>query len=138
LESAIPSSLQRIPSPLLVRGPVLDPIEIVIGTDGGQIRGTVRSDSQQLLATARVVLIPEQRERHDLYKLTIPAPNGKFLFEAVRPGSYRLFAWDDIGQNSWFDPAVLVSYESQGIPITVDPSGEVRADLRIILAARHP
>jgi hypothetical protein len=85
------------------------------------------------LLHAQVALIPDQRDRHDLYKFVITDANGQFMFPSVAPGSYKVFAWENVEQFSWFDPAVLAPYEGHGMPVT--ESSSVTLDLKVIPAA---
>jgi len=122
--------------PLVVAGPVSDSIEVTFGKDAGQITGTVRTASQQLAPNMQVVLVPDQRPRRDLYKFVLSNSNGQFVLRSVPPGSYKIFAWENIDQNSWMDPAVLAGYESLGLPVIVNPSSNLTPDVKVIPAAR--
>jgi hypothetical protein len=51
------------------------------------------------------------------------------------PGDYRLFAWEAIESNSWFDPDVVRPFESKGTAVHVDESGKANLDLKVIPAA---
>jgi carboxypeptidase family protein len=121
---------------MVVTGPTSDKIEVVFGKNAGQINGTVRADSQQFVSNAQVVLIPDTRDRHDLYRVAIANTNGQFTFPSVAPGSYKAFAWENVEQFSWFDPTVLARYESQGMAATVNDSSNVTLDLKVITVAR--
>jgi protocatechuate 3,4-dioxygenase beta subunit len=120
---------------MVVTGPTSDKVEVLFGKNGGQISGTVRGDSQQLISGAQVVLVPDNRDRHDLYKFAITGANGQFTFLSVAPGSYKVFAWENIEQFSWFDAIVLARHESQGMPATVNDSSNVTLELKVIPAA---
>jgi len=67
LETAWSSSFLAI-HPLVISGTASDMIDILLGKDGGKITGTVRDDSQQIMSGIPVVLIPDRRDRHDIYK----------------------------------------------------------------------
>src|SRR5262249_1347965 len=103
--------------------------------NAGQVNGTARADSHQLASSAQVVIVPAQRDRHDLYKFAITNQNGQFTFASVPPGSYKIFAWENIEQFSWFDSAVLARYEAQGMRVTVNEASNATLDLRVIPAA---
>jgi hypothetical protein len=118
--------------PFVVTGPVSDTIDVVFSTNAGQITGIVRSDSPQSVTNAQVVIIPDQRTRHDLFKVVPTNASGQFNFRSVALGSYKVFAWQNVERNSWFDPAVLAAYEQYGTPATVSASSNVTLDLRVI------
>jgi hypothetical protein len=95
-------------------------------------KGTVRKDPQT--APAQVVLVPDQRDRYDLYRLATTDPAGSFTLRAVPPGSYKAFAWQQIERNSWFDPVVMRAYEQNGVPVRSGGSSDVTLDLNVIQA----
>jgi hypothetical protein len=120
-------------TPLVVTGSaVSDALEIVYSPNGGQLNGTLRSGSQSLSQNVRVVLIPDQRNRRDLYKTSGNGPNGTFAFRSIPPGSYKAFAWQNVEQYSWFDPEVLARYEQYGVPVTLAESSNVTLELSVI------
>jgi hypothetical protein len=121
--------------PLIIEGPAVDTMEVVFSSGTGQISGIVHGDSQQSSPRVQVVLIPNQRDRHDLYRITSSDANGHFVLRSVPPGSYKLFAFEGIEQFSWFDDSVLARYETQGIPTTVNVSSDVTLDVRMIPAS---
>ena len=121
---------------MVVTGPTSDRLEVVFGQNAGKMSGTVRADSQQFVSSAQVVLVPDKRDRRDLYKFTIANPNGQFTFPSVAPGSYKVFAWENVEQFSWFDPAFLTAYEGQGMPATVNESSNVTLDVKVIPASK--
>jgi carboxypeptidase family protein len=129
------ASTDALTHPLTVTGSVSDTMEVVFGKDGSKVGGTVRADSQQLLPNVEVVLVPDQRDRHDLYYMTITNPTGQFAFPSVPPGSYKAFAWENLERFSWFDPTVLARFEPQGLHTTVNASADVTLDLKVIPAA---
>jgi len=118
--------------PLVVTGPVSDTIDVVFSTNAGQITGTVRGDSQELIGNAQVVIIPDQRTRHDLVRVIPTNASGQFTVRSVAPGAYKVFVWQNVERNSWFDPAVLAAYEQYGTPVTVTASSSITLDLRVI------
>src|SRR5262249_11598284 len=79
---------------MVVAGPASDALEVVFGKDAGEVSGTVRADSQRLMIRVQVVLVPSERERHDLYKFAMTNQDGQFNFFSVAPGLYKVFAWE--------------------------------------------
>jgi hypothetical protein len=125
-------SLDLLAHPLMISGPVPESLEVVFGEGAGEITGTVQAESQNVPANVSVVLIPDGRDRHDLYKMAATDAAGHFTFRSVAPGSYKVFAWDDIERNSWFDADVLRSYEASGMPAKLSESGTVTLNLKLI------
>jgi hypothetical protein len=105
-------------------------LRIVLAANGAQISGTVTSDNQPARAT--VVLAPASPELkgfHQFYRVTNATEHGTFTIKGVRPGSYMLFAFQEIEPFAWFDPDLLQTVESMGEPVVVNKSENVLRDL---------
>jgi hypothetical protein len=105
-------------------------LHIVLAANGGQISGTVSHDSQPCRAT--VVLVPsapELRDAHQMYRVTNTTDRGLFTLKGVRPGSYKLFAFQEIEPFEWFDPEQLKQVEESGSPINVSEGENILRDL---------
>jgi Carboxypeptidase regulatory-like domain len=105
-------------------------LRIVLAGNGAQISGTVTVDSQPCRAT--VVLAPaapELRPFHQFYRVTNATEHGTFTLKGVRPGSYKLFAFQEIEPFAWFDPDLLQMVESMGEPVAVTKSENILRDV---------
>lgn len=71
-------------------------LTVVLGTDGGQVQGTVQTSSGTP-AHGMVTLAPDGDlpGRRDLIKQTSLDPIGNFKFVDIAPGEYKVFAWED-------------------------------------------
>ena len=106
---------------------------VILGTDPGQINGTIRNDSGLPVAGMRTVLVPDlHREQPDFYMTANADGTGQFTFRDVAPGDYKLFAWEAIEPYAWYDPDVIKRYETQGKAVHVSESSNTTADLRLI------
>jgi hypothetical protein len=95
------------------------PLEIVIGTNAGVLEGTVVNDRAQSAADVSVVLVPDVRVRTDLFKTTISDSSGRFRFDRLPPGNYKVFAWQEVENGAWFDPEFLRTHENRGQAVRV-------------------
>jgi len=105
-------------------------LHIVLAGNGGQISGTVSFDSQPCRAT--VVLVPaepELRSAHQMYRVTNTTERGLFTLKSVRPGSYKLFAFQEIEPFEWLDPEQLKQVEEMGSSIDVSEGANVLRDI---------
>jgi protocatechuate 3,4-dioxygenase beta subunit len=108
-------------------------VEIVLAPEGGTVDGTVVDKDDKPAAGATVVLIaePKLRARYDSFHEFTADRQGRFHFDNVRPGAYKLFAWSDVEQDAWFDPEFLQKFEALGESVTVPARGHVSSQLRV-------
>ena len=98
---------------LRLESPPESPIEIQIANDPGSVNGRVLSSRGEPVTAATVVLVPEGERRvfrADLNRTAVTNEMGQFLFENLPPGDYRMFAWDNVADRAWQDPAFLRPY----------------------------
>ena len=90
-------------------------IEIVLGTDGGRITGTVVDPAGKLFAGAQVVLVPtaERRNRPDQYRAVTSDEEGKFDIRGIPPGEYQLFGWENVEERAWLNPEFIANYRDR-------------------------
>ena len=121
---------------LHVTGPSRDQLEIVIGANAGRINGTVTSARGGSLAGITVVAVPDagDRSRSDRYKQVASDESGRFRIQGLAPGSYTLFAFEDIEDGAWQDPEVLRSYGSRGTSVRVADGNDENVALTVITA----
>jgi hypothetical protein len=89
-------------------------LEIVVGVNGARISGVVR-DEQGKVLDAVVTLIPDppQPQVASLYQLAQADETGRFLFQGVPPGKYRLCAWEELEEGAQFDPDVTAPFQAR-------------------------
>lgn len=95
-------------------------LRIVLAENGAQVSGMVEKDGNPSPAT--VVLVPEEAELRlspQAYRFSQSDSRGAFIFKGVRPGGYRLFAFESIAPFAWMDPAILNEVEELGQAVAV-------------------
>jgi hypothetical protein len=112
-------------------GPVAaSPLEVVINTRGGTVEGVV----DRAKAFVALVPPPNRRQNGDLYKTMVTNAQRQFRFEGVPPGSYKLFAWENIPANAHRNEDFLRPYESRGASISVQAGATVLQRLEVIVS----
>lgn len=109
------------------------PLRIVLAANGGQVSGTVGEQGQPRQAT--VVLVPQEAELRlspHAYRFTATDSRGSFIFKGVRPGAYRLFAFESIAPFSWMDPGILNGVEDLGQDLVVSENERATRQLKPI------
>jgi hypothetical protein len=68
-----------------------------------------------------VTLIPDppQPQRTSLYQLAETGENGSFQFQGLRPGKYRLYAWEEFEEGAQFDSDVTAPFQARSLTIEV-------------------
>jgi protocatechuate 3,4-dioxygenase beta subunit len=77
----------------------------VVMAKGGQIGGVVSSRESTV-----VVVGPETRAVN-------ADPFGRFSVTGLRPGEYRVYAWEDVEEDAWLDPEFLKGHEGQRVTV---------------------
>ena len=112
---------------------VTSPLEIVVGVVGGQLSGTLIDGRNQPVPVSQVVLVPQRgRDRADLYRASATGDTGKFQFSGITPGDYKVFSWEGIEPNGWFDPELLKQSETKGTAVHITESSSDMIEVRLI------
>jgi hypothetical protein len=119
---------------LQVPGPLDQPLEIVLGIGTGTIEGRATDARQQIAPYRTVVLLPDVplRHRFDLHRITQTDTSGKYRFQNVTPGAYKIFAFDQIDVGAWEDATFMQGYEGGGQQIRVLENSQQTLDLKVI------
>jgi hypothetical protein len=118
---------------LRLQGQAEDQLVIVIGTKPGSVEGHVLNNQQQPAVGTTVVLVHDDALRYRVNeKFTSTDLGGRFQFENVAPGNYKLFAWETIEKAAWNDPNLMQEYERYATPIRIEEGGKASADLQAI------
>ena len=112
-------------------------LQLQLGFSAGRVTGTVSDPRGSAAAGAQVVLVPDEarRGRNDAYFTANSDAGGQFTLNNVPPGSYKLFAWEDIPAGAYQYPDFLRRYEDRGQSISVNPNGTVTANAKLIPAS---
>jgi hypothetical protein len=97
------------------------PLEVLLGSDGGHIHGTVVDGDAKPFAGAQVALVPtgSRRDRPDQYRVASSNEEGQFDLRGIPPGEYQLFAWENIEERAWLNADFMRSYVDLGTAITI-------------------
>jgi len=98
-------------------------LEVVVRIGAGNIDGATTGD-------ALVALLPDLRSRTDLYRSVAADPQGRFRFEHIPPGEYKIFAWTEAEDGVWFDPEFMRQFENRGTPVRLAEGATVRVQVQ--------
>jgi len=105
-------------------------LELVVSTRGARVTGTVpQSSGATANRTVQVVLVPatsDMEKRESLTQHEGLDQNGSFTIHAIPPGSYSLYAAQDVPQGAWSDPEFLQEVATKGVKLQLG-EGETKS-----------
>ena len=119
----------------VIGGAIRGNLEVVLSSAARQKEGTVVDARSQPMSSIQTVLIPDQdRTRTELIKTATTDQQGRFTLRGITPGNYRIFAWEGIEANSFFDPEVLSQYEQQSKAVRIAEGEKLTPEVKMIPA----
>ena len=111
-------------------------LEILLSSNGGQIEGVVLNAAERPVTGAAVVLVPDEprRAQTQLYKDVPTDQYGRFDIKGIAPGSYKLFAWEEVEPGAYQDPDFLKPFEALGERKAIREGSRESAQLKLIPA----
>lgn len=108
-------------------------LELIVANDSASITGTVQKPNGDPVASARVTAVPANNsQRRDLFKSANSGTDGTFTLSNLPPGSYKIFAWEEVEANAWMDPEFRRPFESLGTTATIRDGSGPTVTLRVI------
>ena len=90
-----------------------------IATNPGALDGQVVRSGPGPVADIPVLLLPNIRRRNELYRTTTTNVSGRFHFDRVPPGDYKVFSWEEVEDGACYDAEFMRAVESRGISVQV-------------------
>jgi len=69
-----------------------------------------------------------------LYETASTDQNGHFAIKGVRPGEYKIYAWEEVEYGAYQDPDFVKPHESAGVDISAKAGGHDTIQLAVIPA----
>jgi hypothetical protein len=108
-------------------------LRVVLASNGAQISGNVTGIGES--SQAVIVLAPvadELRRCAAMYRVVSTREHDSFEFKDLRPGTYKLFAFQEVEPFAWVDPEVMKPIESLGQIVTVNAGEHISLQLSAI------
>ena len=96
-------------------------------------QGGEQNESAKPASNVAVVAVPEEKYRKIPERFGVSATDqyGRFTIRGLAPGSYMLFAWQDVDEELYRDPDFLKSQGPNGTAVKVDEDSRQRVDLKL-------
>jgi hypothetical protein len=98
-------------------------LAVVVSAGAARVSGVVADDAgKPIEGFALLVPDPPQPQRPSLYRMLETDENGRFQFQGLAPGKYRLYAWEEFEPGAQFDPDATAPFQARSIAIDL-PEG---------------
>jgi hypothetical protein len=111
-------------------------LTVTVSPYGGAIDGSVQNAKDESAPDVLVTLIPDVSHRSILwmFKTAQTDQNGHFTIRGVRPGEYKIYAWEMVESGVYQDPDFLKPYESAGDAVSIKERSHETVQLKLIQA----
>jgi len=127
-----------------VSGPAV--LDLVVSSNSATVEGLVTNRDQEgsdqkgggqdgdetPASNVAVVAVPEEKYRKIPERFGVGATDqyGRFTIRGLAPGSYTLFAWQDVGEELYRDSDFLKT-QASGTAVKVEEGSRQRVDLKL-------
>lgn len=110
-------------------------LDLVFAT-GAKVSGVISNADDKPDPGVTVVLVPEQRLNGlgDRFRTVTTDQNGRYQVQGLRPGSYRVYAFEHIELGAYEDEEWLRGFGNQAHSLRLSESGQETLDLKSIPA----
>jgi hypothetical protein len=111
-------------------------LELVMSKKAPEVSGTVQNDDGKHLTGATVILLPDEqhRDQFDSYPTSTTDQNGAFTVKNVRPGKYKVLAWEELEGSEYMDPEFTKPFEGKAVSVSLDEGSKEALPLTAIPA----
>ena len=106
---------------------------ITLSATAGEVDGAVVDKAGKPVPGAIVALIPKDGPASAIQS-RFGDENGAVTFKGLKPGEYRLIAWEDIPSGALQDPEFVKPFEGRGEAVKLDPGAKQAVQVKVIPA----
>jgi hypothetical protein len=113
-------------------------LDLVVSGRSGMVEGVVVEkekdvDNDHPVANAVVVAVPEEKYRKlpDRFGVGSSDQQGHFTVRGLTPGSYVLYAWQELEDGIWRDADFLKSQQANGTAVKVEEGSDQKIEVKL-------
>jgi len=108
------------------------PLSITLSSHSATIEGSVLDEHDKTLADCTVVAVPDEqfRKLRARFGKARADQNGRFLIRGLAPGSYTVYAWQDLDGEPYLDSQFLKSQEEFGKSVRAEADRKTAIDIK--------
>jgi hypothetical protein len=116
------------------QGVPAEQMTVVVNPNAAHVDGAVQNAKGDAVIGATVTLIPDEAHRSIswMYKAANTDQNGHFTIKGVRPGEYKIYAWEDLEPGAQQDPDFVKPHESAAEAVSVKESSHETVQLKVV------
>jgi protocatechuate 3,4-dioxygenase beta subunit len=117
-------------------GPGSGPLEVLISRKAAVLGGAVKDeDGNPVSGTVTLVPVPLRPGHPSMYPTATADESGVFRFAALTPGTYQVYAWEEIEPTAHWDPRFMDRFATRAETVELVESGYATVSLKRITAA---
>ena len=106
-------------------------LEVILSATAGEADATIVDKDGNPVSGALVALISKEKGLDGMQSRSSDE-KGTVTFKGLKPGDYRLIAWEDIPRGASQDPEFVQRFESRGESVKIDASGQKSIQIKVI------
>jgi hypothetical protein len=104
-------------------------LSLVLRDSEARLRGKVLDKAGEKVASAVVVLVPDNPTSVELYATASTDQNGDFDFGCVRAGAFRLHAWREMDGAAYKNAEFMRAYDANGTTLRITKGAQIQQNL---------
>jgi hypothetical protein len=105
------------------------PLDVVLSATAGDISAAVVDKDGKPFPNALVALFPKDGKSTNANRTD---ENGAVSFRSLKPGDYRLMAFEDIPSGAYQDPDFIRPFEGSAVTVKLEPSAKQAVQVKVI------
>ena len=133
VESVVVGTKDATDTGLNVTGATLV-VDVTLSSGVGRVDGTVTTDKGEMVPNATVVAVPDPklRKHPGRYSRVSTDQSGHFSIRGLRPGEYKLLAWETLENDEYLDPEFLAPFENKATVTKIEKDTHQNVSLKVI------